>query len=175
MSQILRLEFICSNVEKKQAGTLLLRKQLGGGSKWRTLVVLALILVGVILLLYFQVREQVPAAHRPYVFAVVFAIFIFVFLRNRSKRPNAIATAVEVTEKEVTILEGDAKITSPWSAFSECLESPNLFLLVDRPKQFSLGELAKLVSRFGQPPANSKRTIFHRRSGCASIHVCGSD
>src|SRR5581483_12170514 len=119
----------------QEAQNLLLRKQIGGGSKWKTQAVLVFLLVGMLLGLYFRVRDEFSAAHRPYAFAAIFIVVCGVMFwkrRTRSKRSGT--TRVEASEKEVTILGEDSKTTVPWSSFGECLESPGLFVLLDRPK-----------------------------------------
>src|SRR5258708_689260 len=40
MSEILRLEYECTDAERREAQSLSLRQQLGGGSKWLTMLVL---------------------------------------------------------------------------------------------------------------------------------------
>jgi hypothetical protein len=44
MAQTLQLEYACTKAETDQAQSLAMRKQLGGGSKWRTWLVLFLML-----------------------------------------------------------------------------------------------------------------------------------
>lgn len=134
MAQTLQLEYICTEAEMREAQTLALRKQLGGGSKWRTRLVLFLILVGVLLGLYFQMR-QFPDRYGVYVVggAFVFAC-VFVFWKNQRRKRPSIANKVEVSEREVIFKAGEVGATTLWSGFSDCLESPNLFVLIDRPK-----------------------------------------
>ncbi len=133
--QILRLEYGCTAAEKREAESLSLRKQLGGGSKWQMWVVLGVMLVVVLGLFYAMLRTQVPAPYRPYVLLGTFAVFVFIFLRNRRATRGSKATnTVEISEAGITLLMGLTKISSPWSFFSDCLESPNLFVLMDRTK-----------------------------------------
>jgi len=115
---------------------LALRKHIGGGSRWRTHLVLFGILSVLLLTLYYQLRQDVPVAYRPYVFVLV-ACFTLAFVfwkqyRNRTRRYAV--TRIEVTTTDFAILGADSKVTMPWSAFSDCLESPHLFVLVNRHK-----------------------------------------
>jgi hypothetical protein len=136
MSQNFCLEYACTPAEREEAQSLSLRKELGGGSKWRTRVVLALILVGVLLALYFQLREMVPAEYRAYAFAGVLVFSAGFVLWKRSTRTRRPATiVVELSERELVIVGVDSRVAMPWSAFSECLESRNLFVLKDRPER----------------------------------------
>jgi hypothetical protein len=41
---------------------------------------------------------------------------------------------LEVSERELVFNNGNGRTAMQWSAFSQCIESPNLFVLVDRPK-----------------------------------------
>jgi hypothetical protein len=135
MAQVLKLEYICTQAERSEAQTLGLRQQLGRGSKWRTRVVLFAILFGVVLGFYFEVRQSWSDPVMRYALggALVFACG-FVFWKRRAGRGAPTTTRVEISEAEVTVVVGAVKITTPWSGFGDCLESPNLFVLVDRPK-----------------------------------------
>jgi hypothetical protein len=55
MSQTPRPEYVCTDAEMKQAQSLHLRKQVGGGSKWRTTIVLLVVLGGMLLSFYLRV------------------------------------------------------------------------------------------------------------------------
>jgi YcxB-like protein len=118
-----------------QAQTLALRKQLGGGSKWRTWLVLLLLLVGMLLGFYFRFQE-IPATYRLlFIAAAVGGGLLFVFFQRRSRKTVPATTKFEVSETGFAVLGPAAKATMPWSAFSQCLESPDLFVLLDRPKR----------------------------------------
>src|SRR6266478_3044054 len=183
MSQLLRLEYACTKAEMEQAQSLILRKQLGGGSKWRTWLVLLVLLGGVLLGFYFQVRHDVPRTCRPFIFPVMLGLIVVLALwKYKSRGGPPATTRVEVSATDFTILGPDSKVTMPWSAFGECLESPDLFVLLDRPRaalmvaQTGVSErkLANLVSRAGRPSvelggtvnaATSDGAIRVRRSG----------
>jgi hypothetical protein len=66
---------------------------------------------------------------------VGFSCLFAVGKRNfRKNVPAPLPAKVEVSEKDFAILGPAAKVTMPWTAFSECLESTDLFVLLDRPK-----------------------------------------
>ena len=137
MTLPLKLEYICTDAELKEAQSLSLRQQLGGGSRWRTLLVLFVILAGVLTLLYFQFKTEIAPQYRPYFLVLVGVAFAFFFFKQRQvrKQPD-LPTRLEVSEHGITILNDTTRIDVHWSGFSQCLESPNLFVLVDKPKRF---------------------------------------
>jgi hypothetical protein len=136
MGQTLHLEYQCTEAEMKEARELQLRKQVGGGSKWRTRAILLLTLVAMLLGGYFKLRREVAPANRPYVIAgfVVLCTFIYLVRKRLFKRGGLVPIRLEVSGTGFTIQASGSNVTMPWTAFSECLESPELFVLVDRPK-----------------------------------------
>lgn len=135
--KILRLEYACTQAELREAQSLSLRKQLGGGSRWRTLFVLCLILVGVMAAAYMEFWRTSSASERPYYVALFVICFAFLFWKNRRSRRSLI-NVVEITENNLTVCAGESKVTMPWSAFSDHFESSSIFVLLDRPKSFLL-------------------------------------
>ena len=135
MSQVLLLEYACTEAERKEADELNTRQQVGGGSKWRTTVIFGLILLAGLLAFHFMIQREVPAAYRPYAYAAFIAVWLFfVIQQSRSRKAASISSKVEISERDLTIITEDSRVTMPWPAFSQCLESPNLFVLVDRGK-----------------------------------------
>jgi hypothetical protein len=135
MSSILRLEYACTHAEMNQAQSLVMRKQLGGGSKWRTWLLLFLVLVGMLAGFYFQFRD-IPPIFRVLILASAVGGGILVVFFERKFRKRARATnKVEISATDFTFLGPGAKVAMPWSAFSECLESADIFVLLDRPKR----------------------------------------
>jgi hypothetical protein len=138
MSPILRLEYACSSAEMDQARSLNLRKQLGGGSKWRTNFVLFATLVVMLVGAWFRFRE-IQDTNRALIFAAIIGCSVlFVFWKRRIRKNVPRTIQLEISEKDVTIRVTDSRVVLPWSAFSGCLESPDLFVLLDRPKQMLL-------------------------------------
>ena len=133
--QSLALEYACTAAERREAEELNLHRQLGRGSKWRTYLILFGMLGGMLLALYFQIAREVSSGRRPYVFAALLVLcFAIVFWRRRPRGNPPVTTRLEISENEVAIHSSESKVTMPWSAFSKVLESPNLFVLLDRPK-----------------------------------------
>ena len=135
MSQTLRLEYTCTKADIEEAETLNLRKRLGGGSKWRTRVVLFALVALMAVEFYVRILRDLQREYWILAVAGVAGLTMVVMLVTRKWRDKPrTATNVEVTAADFSILGPNSKVTMPWSAFSECLESPNLFVLVDRPK-----------------------------------------
>jgi hypothetical protein len=120
----------------KEARELQLRHQVGGGSKWRTTAVLLLMLIGMLLGGYVRMRREVASAHQPYVIAgfVVLCIVIYLVRKRLFKRGKPVPIKLEISGTGLTVQASGSNVTMPWTAFSECVESPDLFVLVDRPK-----------------------------------------
>jgi hypothetical protein len=71
MPKTLHLEYACTKAEMEQAQSLVLRKRLGGGSKWRTYLILFLMLAGALVGGYFRFRE-IPDVYRVLILAAAF-------------------------------------------------------------------------------------------------------
>jgi hypothetical protein len=135
MSPILHLDYVCSHAELEQAQSLSLRHQLGGGSKWRTRFVLVVLLVGILSGAWFRFRE-IPEGYPALILAAIIGCCLFFAVcirRFRKTIPRPIQ--LEISEEGLTILGTDSKVALPWSAFAQCLESSDLFVLLDRPKR----------------------------------------
>jgi hypothetical protein len=120
----------------EQGRTLNLRKQIGGGSERRTRLVLLLALAGMLLGAWFRFRE-IPEAYRALLIgAVVGGSYLFVVYRRKRRKAAALPTTkLEISEEAFSVLgPHSSRVAIPWSAFSECVESHDLFVLVDRPK-----------------------------------------
>jgi hypothetical protein len=52
----------------------------------------------------------------------------------QKRRGSPVMTQVEVSDAQIIIRSPKSTAIVPWSQFSHCLESSNLFVLVDRPK-----------------------------------------
>lgn len=135
MSPTLCLEYACTSDEMEQAQSLHLRKQLGGGSKLRTNFILFVLIVGMLLGGWFRFRE-IREDYRALMLGTVIAgSVLFVFIKRRFVKSVPLPSQLEISERDITILHAGSKVVLPWSAFGEFLESPDLFVLVDRPKQ----------------------------------------
>lgn len=119
----------------KEAQSLQLRQQFGGGKRWRSLLALFGMLGGLLVLAYFRIRHEVAPKHQPLVLAAVAALFLFFyFQQKRSRKQPDKPTRLEVSAQGIAILNDGLRVEIRWSGFSQCLESPGLFVLVDRPK-----------------------------------------
>lgn len=135
MPQVLRLEYACTAAEKREAEELNIRHRIARGSKWKTNVILGAALVGALFLMYLRVAHDALVARRPYVFGgLVLLILVVIVWRQRPRRNPSGVTNLEISDTELRIHSSGGNVSMPWSCFSKCLESPNLFVLVDRPK-----------------------------------------
>jgi hypothetical protein len=135
VAQTLQLEYACNKTEREEAQTLLLRKQIGRGSKWLTRVVLFVIALGLLLGTYVQIRRDFSSPRAPYIFGgLILVASTFVFWKNRRRGSRPGTNKVEVSEIGVTLMAGGTRVESPWAAFGDMLESSNLFVLVDRTR-----------------------------------------
>jgi hypothetical protein len=136
---MLQLEYICTDTEMQEAQSLNTRQQLGKGSRVRTYVVLFGTLAFVMGAAYFQMRTEIPPNYRPWFLALIAVVFVFFFFKNRraGKGPKK-PVKLELTDREVTIINDGAGVSTQWSGFGQFLESPNLFVLVDKTKRYLL-------------------------------------
>jgi len=135
VSAILHLEYACTRKELEEAQELQLQRQIGRGSKWRTNLILLSFPALAFVALYFKITKDVPKPYQPYAFAaIVVLILVVVLWQGRSRRGSRVTGHLEISDVHITIRSPESTATMPWSEFSQCLESPNLFVLVDRAK-----------------------------------------
>jgi len=137
----LHLEYTCTDAEMEEAQSLNVRQELGRGSKWRTNLVLCGLVLLTILEIYVRVIREAPTPWAPYAFLGLFVVVLSVLLllqHARRRARKSVLTRVEVTSADFSVIGPNAKSVSPWSAFGACLESPNLFVLVNRSKSLLL-------------------------------------
>jgi hypothetical protein len=119
----------------RQGQELSLNKHLGGGSKWRARLILLLVLLGMLLGTWFRFRE-IPEGYRALILAALIGCsYLFVVFKRKWSKADRRPTKLDIVETGLTILGPSSLVTLPWSAFRECLESADLFVLVDRPMQ----------------------------------------
>jgi YcxB-like protein len=134
MEGILRIEYSCTPAEQSEAQSLLLRHELGGGSKRLTMVMLLTILAGVLLLFWWSIRNA-PQAIPSYMWVwwVVLMLVVFIIRRRQRKHQDSEATAtVELSARGIRFPGKDSQATIPWEAISRRIESETLFLLQHR-------------------------------------------
>jgi hypothetical protein len=67
--------------------------------------------------------------------ATIGVIVLVAMVRKRlSKSATSTHTKLEVSATGLTVIGADANVKLEWSAFGDCVESPDLFVLLDRPK-----------------------------------------
>lgn len=134
MPETLRLEFACTDTERKHAQSLHLQRQVGGGSKVLTMVVLLLALAAMLATFYVRIQREVSAAFRPYAYAAAFGVAFLAWLWiRRSRSAAAVVIRVDISDDGLSVRAQGGEVRTPWSAFSRLLESPEVFVLVDRP------------------------------------------
>lgn len=131
----LQLEYTCTEAEVKAAQALHLRQHYGGGSKWRTRLILFGILVFTLAVGWLRFKTEVAPEDRWWFVTLVIVIFFAVlFFQRMAGRKRDKPTRLEISEREAVFIGSNGRTTMPWSAFGQCLESPALFVLINRPK-----------------------------------------
>ena len=131
----LQLEYSCTDADLKEAQTLQLRQHYGGGSKWRAHLVQFGFLVLAGAAVYFRFKHEVAPEDRPWFIALVVVLCVaFLIFKRLTHRKTDGLVRLEASEREVVFHDGKGRAEILWSGFSQCIESPNLFVLVNRPK-----------------------------------------
>jgi hypothetical protein len=134
----LELEYSCTEAETEEAKSLDLNRQYGGGPKWRSgLVSYAWGALGVGLVCL-RIKTEIAPAHRPWFIAGVIIVSIGVLVVQRFMRAKSTESIIrlEISERELVFVNDRSRTATSWSAFSQCLESPAVFALLDRAKQY---------------------------------------
>lgn len=136
MATRLQLEYTCTSVELNEARALYERDPVGRKAKLRSSLVLSVMFVVFLALIYFRIRTEVAPKHQPWFLLIAGGVILLGYhsFQSNSKKPGA-PTKLEISEKELVFVCGEARTSCLWSAFSQCLDSPNLFVLMDRSKQ----------------------------------------
>lgn len=131
----LKLEYICTEAEMKEAQSLNLHRQCGGGPKWRSQLIVYAFVAVMAALVYLRFKTEIAPKDRLWFIALVILIYsgVLVVKRFTRAKPDQ-TTRLEVSERELIFYTGGARAVMPWSAFGHCLESPALFVLLDRRK-----------------------------------------
>ena len=66
---------------------------------------------------------------------VVGGSVLFVIWKRKFRKTVPQTVQLEISESDFMILAADSRVALPWSTFSECVESPDLFVLSDRSKR----------------------------------------
>jgi len=135
----LELEYCCTEAEKKEAQEIQMRHALGRGSKWRTRLVLLFYLALAIAALCFKLKQIATLNDRLLLLGILPVVFVALWILNRTREKKAAGTIrLELSDREVVLHTKAGRTVMLWSAFSDCIASPNLFVLVDRPKTYLL-------------------------------------
>lgn len=79
--------------------------------------------------------KTIEAADREWFAALAVVIFFAFFIFKRmTRRKSDDLVRLEVSDRELVFNGRNGRTALLWSGFSQCLESPNLFVLLDRPK-----------------------------------------
>jgi len=132
----LQLEYNCTEAEMKEAQSLNLHRQCGGGPKWRSRLAFYAFVAVAAALLYLRFKMEIAPKDRLWFIALVVMAFIALqFFKRFMRAKSHQTTRLELSDRELVFNTGNGRAAMPWSAFSQCLESPTLFVLLDRPKQ----------------------------------------
>ncbi len=131
----LKLEYVLTDVELKKAQSLQLREHYTGKSGWRSWAILLGIMAAFLCLCYFRIRDQVAPKYQPWFLLGVAGFLLLLHFGIRdSGRKNKQTIRLEISELELIFTDSTGRTASLWSAFAECLESAELFVLVNRAK-----------------------------------------
>jgi hypothetical protein len=129
------LEYIMTDADLREAQSLHLRERFTGKSAWRAWAMQLGIAAGFSLLIYFRFRGQASPTTMALVIGSAIALLAwFQFGLRSSRRTEPATTRLEVSERELIFTTQNGRSVLLWSAFAQCLESPRLFVLLDRPQ-----------------------------------------
>jgi len=130
----MQLEYTCTEAEMKEAQSLNLQRQCGGGPKWRSKVIYWAFIAIVAVLVYLRFKMEIAPEDRIWFIALMMVVFIALqIFKRKTRRKTDAVIRLEISESGL-VFAGDGRTTMPWSAFSQCLESPALFVLLNRSK-----------------------------------------
>lgn len=132
----LQLEYVITDVDLREAQSLHLRERFTGKSAWRAWAIQLGVAVGFSLLIYFRLRGQVSPSTMALVMVFAIALLaLFQFGNRSSRKTEPVITRLEVSERELIFTTSNGRSVLQWSAFTQCLESPRLFVLLDRSQR----------------------------------------
>ena len=164
MDGILELRFVCTRSELAETRRVAMRLLTPAATRWRlraiygVLYVLSLFSIERELAKVLELRQRLPIVAG---LAVLFVVLASVWQRWTTRVTTA-PTHVEVSARDLTVLESGARRTVPWSGFAQAVESPNLFVLIDRAR-----EVCFTLPKRAFP---SRETIDWFRARVAGIH-----
>ena len=88
-----------------------------------------------IVVFYFRIKQEIAPQDRLWFAAAIVVVYSVFLLSSRvTRRKTNRLVRLEISESGVAFSVDGGRTEMEWTAFSECIESPNLFVLVDRPK-----------------------------------------
>ncbi len=168
----LRLEYACTRAEMAEAQELNTTQQLGRGSKWRARLWLWLFLGVVLAGMAFRIQREFSPAERPYVVGLVALVTGGVLIwQTRAKKTPLTPTTIELSDTGLAIIDsGHHRVDKPWNAFSQCLESNSLFVLLDRPKVVMF-----VVPKRAFPDPNAVTSFRDLAQRCGAVSAGNSE
>src|SRR5262245_51653472 len=131
MAPTLQLEYTCTAAELKEAQELNLHRH----CKWRSRVINFGLIAFIAVALYFKFKTQIEPKDRIWFVGIVIVVFVALqILKRKVQRPANDRLRLEVSEQELVFNSSTGRVVRPWPTFSQCLESPTLFVLLDRTK-----------------------------------------
>src|SRR5678815_5814446 len=111
----LELEYVCSDTELEEASSLASRVAIGGGSKWRSRLILFAVYAVLLFGFDLQLRRSLELPARLCILAGVAATSVVLRLtRRRPKRgPPPPPIRIEVSETDLTFVNDGIRVTMP--------------------------------------------------------------
>jgi hypothetical protein len=132
----LHLDYTCTESDLKEALSLNLHRQYGGGPKWRARLLYYSVSAVFVAMLFWCFKADLTPKERPWFFAVIILIFVALYIFKRMTRQTQdAAVQLEISERELAFTGGDGCTILAWSAFCKCMESPSLFVLLSNSKR----------------------------------------
>lgn len=131
----IQLEYSCTEQDLKEAKALGERESFGGGPRWRSTLVMLVVLVVVGTGLFFRFKAEIAPKDRPWFIALVVVIFAAVsYFNKKTRAKTGDIVRLEISERAIIFNGENSRTEMLWSGFSKCLETPNLFALLDNSK-----------------------------------------
>jgi hypothetical protein len=84
---------------------------------------------------YVRIVREGRTPYWPWFIAGVLGLAgIVVFIKRKLRERVTGMGRLDISESDIIVLNGASNVSLPWTVFGQCLESPNLFVLVDRAK-----------------------------------------
>jgi len=132
----LKLEYRCTEAEKKEARALFLNQPEKRVLKWWTRSLDLLVTVGFVgVLVIAIITRKLPKDLLVAIGIAIIVVVVMALLRRRrlaEREPERARVSVSRQELVISANYDEAVVTKAWASFSRCLESPNLFVLVDQ-------------------------------------------